>query len=324
VSVVTVRPRAAELLRVVELDPLTDPRWEALVEDHPDRVIYHHPRWLRTLQSEYKRPLLGLGCEDADGQLRGILPLMQTRGLPLRTDDQLTGRRLSSLPRTPVAGPLARDSMATATLVREAIARTAVDSGVHLQLKMPAGLLDEIEGMARIAWRSTYVLELNQLPSIDGRARRRNTWAVNKAKRSGVQVRPAETEADLRAWYRLYLGTMRGLAVPPRPYRFFRAAWQLLRPVGMMRLLLAEQRTDGPARMLAGSVFLMYGSTVFYAFTGWQRADHSLRANDLIHWHAIQDAGREGFQWYDFGEVAGGQDSLAAFKSKWGAEPRQL
>jgi CelD/BcsL family acetyltransferase involved in cellulose biosynthesis len=87
--------------------------------------------------------------------------------------------------------------------------------------------------------------------------------------------------------------------------------------------LLAEQ--DGiDRRLVAGSVFLMLGQTVFYAFTGWRRADHSLRANDLIHWDAIQDARAQGFRYYDFGEVADGQEGLAGFKTKWGSEPRQL
>src|SRR5207247_3297230 len=122
-------------------------------------------------------------------------------------------------------------------------------------------------------------------------------------------VRVGQTEADLRAWYSLYLDTLRYLVVPPRPYRFFQDLWEILRPSGFMRLLLAEQSgTD--RRLLAGSVFLMLGHTVSYAFTGWRRADHSLRANDLIHWEAIQDARRQGFRSYDFGEVPGGQEGL--------------
>jgi hypothetical protein len=171
------------------------------------------------------------------------------------------------------------------------------------------------------------VLDLNEKPEDlrfgSARAHRRNIWAVSKAKRMGVQVRPAETEADLRAWYPLYLETMRYLAVPPRSFRFFNGLWEILRPRGFMSLLLAEQDGIG-RRLVAGSVFLMLGHTAFYAFTGWRRADHSLRANDLVQWHAIQDARGQGFRYFDFGEVAGGQQGLVAFKAKWGGQPRQL
>src|SRR5207249_10001549 len=92
----------------------------------------------------------------------------------------------------------------------------------------------------------------------------RITWAVNKAAKAGVRVRDAETDDELRSWYRLYLETMREKAVPPRPYRFFKTMWDVLRPQAMLRLLLAEQQ----GRLLAGSIFLCYGSTVCYAFTG--------------------------------------------------------
>lgn len=316
-------------LRVVELDAGGDPRWASLVAAHPEGLIYQHPAWLVTLGREYGRRPLVLGCEDESRQLHGVLPLLSTRGLPFQRGGHLAGRRLSSLPRTPAAGPLAVSDRAREALVMAAVARVRAQAGVELQLKVRSPTLDGmVDGLVRIPWRLSYELTLTQDPRElrfgDGRTHRRNTWAVNKAQRLGVRVRPAETQADLRAWYRLYLETMRSLAVPARSYRFFRAAWDVLQPLGFMRLLLAEQPVGRGTRLLAGSIFFMFGQTVHYAFTGWHRADHSLRANDLIHWQAIQDACRQGFRRYDFGEVAGNQQSLAAFKSKWGSSATQL
>src|SRR5713226_6039810 len=103
-------------LRVVEIDPQTDLRWEALVTTLPNGLIYHHPAWLQVLEEAYGYKPVNLACEDANGQLRGILPLFYRRGL-------LTGRQYSSLPRTPVAGPLAYDDQAMAVLVRAAVER---------------------------------------------------------------------------------------------------------------------------------------------------------------------------------------------------------
>jgi hypothetical protein len=324
-----VAPPAPWLIRVIEVDPQTDPRWEAFVSDHPDGLVYHHPAWLQALQREYGRPIVGLVCQDSTGRLRGILPLCETKGLPFRARDYVAGRRLSSLPRTPVCGPLAIDASATAALVQAAAERARARPGTQLQLKVSSpGLNGIVDGLVPIPWRLTYVLKLPANPDdlgvSDSRARRRNSWAVNKARRLGVSVRLAQTEDDLRAWHRLYLQTMRDLAVPARSYRFFQALWETLRPRGLMRLLLAEQQQDRQRRLLAGSLFLTFGRTFSYAFTGWQRGHQTLRANDLIHWQAMHDACREGFEIYDFGEVAEGQEGLAAFKAKWGAEPRRL
>ena len=62
-----------------------------------------------------------------------------------------TGRRLSSLPRTPVAGPLALNERAVAALVSAAIDRVRGEVGTRLELKpswdglpgRPASVLEE-------------------------------------------------------------------------------------------------------------------------------------------------------------------------------------
>src|SRR5437016_14385506 len=87
-------------LRVIELDPQTDPRWETLMTLLPASVIYQHPAWLGVLEETYRYKPIHLACEDATGQLRGVLPLFYRRGLR-------TGRICTSLFDSPQAGPLA-------------------------------------------------------------------------------------------------------------------------------------------------------------------------------------------------------------------------
>jgi hypothetical protein len=113
---------------------------------------------------------------------------------------------------------------------------------------------------------------------------------------------------------------MRKAALPPRSFRFFDVMWSSLQPTGLMRLLLAQ--IDG--RVAAGSIYLMYGKTVFYAFNGCRRSDLLLRPNDVIQWRAIEDFCDEGFRFYDLGEVSLGNFGLAEFKAKWGSDERQL
>ena len=100
--------------------------------------------------------------------------------------------------------------------------------------------------------------------------------------------------------------------------------WEELHRRGLMQLLLAEKNEGGQTRILAGSILLKLGRTVFYAFTGCRRADFSLHPHDMIQWSAIQSAAKEGCRRYDFGEVADDSQSLANFKAKWGAEEQLL
>jgi len=94
--------------RIIEIEPSADARWDDFVAGYPNGLIYHHSLWIRALQDEYRQPQVNLACETGEGDLCGILPLVRTRGLPFnfKTGVQATGGRLSSLPRTPVAGPL--------------------------------------------------------------------------------------------------------------------------------------------------------------------------------------------------------------------------
>jgi Acetyltransferase (GNAT) domain len=308
--------------RIIAVDPQTDPRWEAFVAAHPDGLIYHHPRWLQVIEKAYGGKLIAFACENADGQLRGVLPLFHTRGL-------LTGYRVSSLPHTPVAGPLALDDESTAALAGEAVKWVQAKRGARLQLKVAQAGLDKlVDNVVGLPWEETYALELPTRPQDlhfgNSRNHARIKWAINKAAKLGVQVRDAATEGELCSWYKLYLDTMRSHAVPPRPYRFFKVAWELLSPHGEIRLLLAEQHQGGQSKLLAGSIFLMFGHTVVYAFNGRRREALSLRPNDVIQWQAIRDACKDGFRHYDFGEVEESNQGLAEFKGKWGAEPRRL
>ncbi|MGZ3621855.1 MAG: lipid II:glycine glycyltransferase FemX [Ktedonobacteraceae bacterium] len=313
---------SATPLRVVELSSTLDKRWEAFMRATPHSLIYHHPVWVEVLEEAFGYKPINLGCEDAHGELQGVLPLLHTRGL-------LSGRRLSSLPRTPVAGPLSSNAQAMAMLVDSAVKHVREMESSGLQFKMLTneldGLVDEVVGSP---WRATYVLELPEQPETLRFGNSRNhaqiKRAVNKASKLGVQVYPAESERELRTWYDLYLDTMRWVVVPPRPYHFFEVAWRRLHPLGMMKLLLATHHESGRSRIIGGLLLLMFGQTVFYAFSGWRREDQALRPNNALHWHAIHDACSDGFRFYDFGEVPNNNPGLSEFKSKWGAERKWM
>lgn len=261
-------------LRVFEIDFCRDPRWIEFITSHPNALIYHHPGWLSALEAEYHSKCVSLACEDADNRLCAVLPLFYTKGLPLKIGAIATGRRLSSLPRTPIAGPLATSDEAVATITEYATRLAGAQRGVQLEIKTHLPHLEKsVPSLNCVSWRPTYIEEL---PSImDGSAwetfceslrlprtctscegcrrlrfgnakrQHRVNWAVNKARKLGLLVREADTEEDLKRWYPLYLLTMRHNAVPPRPYRFFRALWYSLSPSNGIKLLLAERKNAG-------------------------------------------------------------------------------
>ena len=316
-------------LRVIELDFHTDPRWEAFVNAHPDALVYHHPAWLQALEREYGQRCISLACVDAANDIRGILPLFQTRGIPMGFGGELASPRLSSLPRTPLAGPIAMDRQTRTRILQAAIQRLRQFPNTRLQIKTDNTDMDGlVEGLLRRPWRSSYVLELPSSPDKirfgNRESHHRIKWAVNKARRNGLTTRQAESENELRAWYSMYLDRMRHNLVPARPYRFFLGLWDLLRKPGLMKLLLVEQQTQHRRTLIAGSIFLMFRKTFTYAFTGCYARHFSLHPNDLLQWEGIHRACEMGCRRYDFGEVPDEHQQLAQFKSKWCAEAKPL
>jgi hypothetical protein len=316
-------------LQVIELDFHRDPRWEAFVNSHPNALIYHHPTWLEVLEREYGRKCVSLACVNAAGVVKAILPLFYTIGLPLPLGGFLATRRLSSLPRTPLAGPLALEPWATTLILQEAKRLADSDPNLQLEVKLQEPLADDVvSGLARTQWRESYLLSLpgdpGKLRFGSGAHHRRLKWAVNKAIKNGLICREAQTEEELWEWYQLYLQRMGQNVVPARPYRLFVSLWELMRPKGMMRLMIVDRPGVSRRIMVAGSIFFMFHETVSYAFNGSRTQDMWLCPNDLLHWHHIHRSCGEGFRAYDFGEVPEEHPELALFKSKWGADPIRL
>ncbi|MBD0315738.1 MAG: GNAT family N-acetyltransferase [Nitrospiraceae bacterium] len=314
---------------MIEIDPLTDPRWETFLAAHPDRRVYHHPAYLECVRREYGQPAVNLACEDAGGQLRGILPLLYTKPFPFRLGGG-PARRLSSLPRTPVGGPLVLDHAAYDTLMGAAIARVQGDPDTLLEVRMACEAVDAPRhGGQAIAQFPSYVLTLPAKGQTLRFGSPRNHSAihraVNKSIKSGIQIHEAQTERELRAWYWLYLEThrwhARQRAIPARSYEFFKACLDTMQPKGLARLLLAVRPGTGRGEIVAGSFMFMYGKSTIYGYNGRRQDALDLRPNDAIHWRAIHDAHESGYSEYDFGDVGPENEGLARFKKKWGAEP---
>ncbi len=294
-------------LRVVVINFQNDERVIPFLSAHSSSLIYHHPAWLTALQEETGQQCFMLGCESDDGSLCGIMPLAYTRGLPFNIFNHQTKRRVSSLPRTPFVGPISLIPEATELLIAAALERAKSD-GIQLQIKSDSLLpLRDHDKLVCTEWRPTYVLALSESPDQlnfrDAKTRHKLKWGVNKARKLNLAVRTAETVLDLEAWYRIYLTTMRRNFVPPRSYKFFLSLWRGLNQSGLMRLVLAEQISGRRATLVAGSIFLMMGKTVSYAFTGCSSRHLSAHANDIILWHSINGA---------------------RFKTKWGSLPKPL
>jgi CelD/BcsL family acetyltransferase involved in cellulose biosynthesis len=289
----------------------TDPRWLDFVAAHEDAGPFHHPAWAELLCACYGFEGFALAFE-SEGRVVAGLPVLQ---LGFRRKS----RRWVSLPFTDFCPPLGVPSGQSITSALEgACARAGV---AHLEVRAPLDALDEEEPAA-----FRHVLALTPDPDhvfASFRSSLRNTIRQSeKLETSGaVTVRRASCEADLAdVFYRLHVETRRRLGVPVQPRRFFRALWeQMLEPgLGFALLAYSEERPVG------GAVFLTWKRTMIYKFSASLRPFQHLRPSQLLLWHAIRGACRDGFDEFDFGRTDHDGKGLRAFKLGWGSVEEPL
>jgi hypothetical protein len=156
--------------------------------------------------------------------------------------------------------------------------------------------------------------------------------AVRKAEKEGVTVEPHHDRAAVLDFYRLYEGWVehraRTRGVPlPVARRMGRAEEPLPRLLTLSESLgkgftVWLARLDGV--VVAAMITLVQGEVAL----AWRAASDRdvagpVRANDLLHRHAIEYATLGGCRYYDMGE-SGGVESLMRFKTRFGATPREF
>ncbi len=167
------------------IDPIADPAWLAFIEASPSSEVFHHPRWLELLRSQYGYEFQA--CVAANG--RGI-----EAGIPLaRIESRLTGRRLVSLPFSDVCLPAVSggaDPVASAALGM-ALAEEADRDGLELTVH------GELEGIPGAFVQHRFYRHLLQLSEDAAEVERgyskSQLGAMKKARREGLRGNAAPT-----------------------------------------------------------------------------------------------------------------------------------
>lgn len=310
---------SSEIQRVDILKANEEPEWNLFVSSHPDATIYHSLKYIKILANESGTENINLVYRDTNGKIKGILPLLYTRGVPFGFGGLPGSKRLSSLPRTPAAGPLATSDEVRNALIDKAIELVDKERGYRLQLKMTEEILNfNRNKFKQIKWRETYLFEIpsegEELRFGNSRNHSAIKRAVGKAMRSGLTIKTVTSLDQLKAWYSMYLETMSFHVTPARSFDFFKNLWEALAP---QKLMWVDLAVLNETEVLAGSVFLASNDTVIYGFNGSKRDLFDFRPNDLLHWNAIHLAQKQGYRYYDMGEVQADHEGLAAYKSKW-------
>ncbi|MGZ9067692.1 MAG: FemAB family XrtA/PEP-CTERM system-associated protein, partial [Burkholderiales bacterium] len=196
---------------VRELDDDACDKWDAFVQASDTATFFHRSGWRRVMESS-----LGHRCPylmaEADGEVRGVLPLVHLNG-------RIFGKALISTGFLVLGGPAAADAAA-----RDALDRAALDLantlGVdYLEYRLQSPMHEGWELNSALY----FLFRKEMAPDADANLKaipRKQRAVVRKGLANGLQ---ADLGADVDRFYRVFSESYRDLGTPILHKRFFAA-----------------------------------------------------------------------------------------------------
>lgn len=305
--------RGGDLFRV---DPLSDPRWGALLSRHPSASVFHSPEWLRALQRTYDyEPVVFTTSPPGQSLDDGIIFC--------RVKSLLTGARLVSLPFSDHCQLLVQDEQQLGSFFPRLKRELERERCRYAEIRPIVSAADHSatrEGFAPTA--SFYYHALDLRPELNTLYRNLHKDCtqrkIQRASREHLSYEAGRSELILQKFYRLQMLTRRRHRLPPQPREWFRNLVDCLGD----RLLIRVLSKDG--RPIAAIVTLSFKKTLVYKYGCSDARFHNLGGMPLLFWKAIEEGKQQGAEELDLGRSDTDNPGLVAFKEHLGATRSEL
>ncbi|MCY2958267.1 MAG: FemAB family PEP-CTERM system-associated protein [Planctomycetota bacterium] len=306
-------------LRVREVLPGEDSRWDAFVSRHPLGTFFHLSGWGRVVRETYKHEQRYLVVEQGRRWL-GVLPMFLTKS-------PFLGRNLISVPYGVYGGVLADTDAAQVALLAHAEMigkENCVNGFVELRhLGVRAG--DRSQSNLYVTFRTDLPEdEALVMAAIPKRARaevRRARQPLDltstdpkKRKGYGIQMR---SDCSVEELFLLFAENKRRLGSPALPRRWFQG---LVDEFG--KSVVIHRAIDVNGATLAAVMSFCFKDTVYAYYSGSLTGVNHTGVNNFIYCGIMEWAVRAGYSRFDFGRSREGSGP-AHFKENMGftAEP---
>jgi FemAB-related protein (PEP-CTERM system-associated) len=282
-------------------------RWDAYVNGSPASSLYHLHAWGDVIRATFGHEAIYLSAVAEDGQLAGILPLVQLRS-------RVFGNMLVSVPYFNYAGICAERDDVHDRLFESAVDLARQRGSDFLELRYEGGWRPDLPcKTTKVAMRRPLPGSADELWKELG-SKLRNQ--VQRPRKEGMTAVVGRTER-LDDFYAVFSANMRDLGTPVYPKAFFRNILQTFPEQTWIAVVYA-----GPQPVAAG--FLAgFRDRVEIPWASSLRAFNRLSPNMLLYWSCLEFACARGYRVFDFGRSTRGE-STYRFKEQWGAAPSQL
>ncbi|MBI4364343.1 MAG: GNAT family N-acetyltransferase [Candidatus Latescibacteria bacterium] len=292
--------------------------WDALVEGADGATVFHTAAWAELWRSEWRDARwIAFVLEDDRGYAGGIPAIVRHRGI---------GRTVFSMPHGTYGGPLVRAGHPDPASVRrdllDAYARFAGSRWtLRSELTWFRGALAEIPPGLDAVERFTHVLPLKpDFASLAASFSSPTRRMARQAEESGLSIRSAGSEADVRSYYALAVEAVRRRGGTPKPYSVYSRILETLVPSGRARFHLVEHE----GIPVAGSLHLFHRGAVTNWLTVSRQTHWHLRPNNFLIARVLESLCEAGYLEYNFGASPPDAAGLIRFKEGWGAAREAL
>lgn len=296
------------------IDPATDARWDGFVEKHPFGWLTHLSSWKKVVEEsfDHMRGYYPALVDASNGEIRAALPVFEVKSW-------LTGMKMVSIPWATLSDPLVSCRGEFDLLIGEVdeLSRKLGASHVELRTLHAASLIQD-EGMSQQPHFKHHYLDLDRNMEALMKSFHRTCvrQRIRRALSSNLTLRIGEREEHLRVMYALHLKNRKSKYLPPQPFLFFQNIWETLFPEKRVSLLLAEHA----GKPVAALLLFKFKERVSAEIAHMDDDYRGMSPNIFLFWEAMKRAADEGYRIFDFGRTPPTNQSLLAFKSRWGTK----
>ena len=269
--------------------------------------LYHDYRWSEVIEKSFGHTCYYLLCEDDDGSIGGILPLVHMKSL-------MFGNQLVSMPYFNYGGVCADNEAKRDRMIERAIALLEDLNGSHMELRQEDPLNNGFPSKT-----SKVSMRLNLPGSPEDLWKTFSSKLRSQIKRpikEGMVARFGRFE-ELDNFYEVFSICMRNLGTPVYHERFFRNILETF-PVNTWICSVYHEGKAVASGFLAG-----FKNRLEIPWAATIKQYNPLSPNMLLYWASLEFACNKGFAVFDFGRSTRGEGTYK-FKEQWGAVPSQL
>lgn len=299
--------RPVSPVRVLSFESHLAGDWQSYIDQHAQGTLFHGLSWKRAVEQAFGHRSWYLIARRG-GRTVGVLPLFEVRSV-------LAGRLLVSVPYGTYGGILGDDSSCCRALFQAAESLAGRIGSQSLQLRSVHAAIP------RLPVQRTHATFRRPLPLVTqdvlaGFPRKARAAARRASNRGDLSVE--FDGAHLKTLWQLYARSMRRLASPNYPYRFFNALARALPGRHVVQIVHCQ------GRPVAGLLTLLHRDTVMPYFMGTDERADIYGLSHYLYLRSMEWGVENGYRIYDFGRTRVNNSGPFNFKRYCGFEPTLL